>query len=82
MNRLPERIVAIAMLVAVAAFAFLNAGQRVTVDLGFHVFHHVRLTIVVYGALLLGMLAMFVLGLRHDLRVRRLLREQLERDEH
>lgn len=78
MNRIPERIAAVIMLVAVAILAFLNAGQRVDLNLGFHVFYQVRLSLVIYAALLLGMFSMFVLGLRHDLHVRRILRDTMK----
>jgi uncharacterized integral membrane protein len=73
---------AILLLVAIlaGAFAYLNGGERIALNLGFTVLFRVPLSIVVFGAFLLGMIVMFLLGLRHDLRVRRVLRE-IERSE-
>jgi uncharacterized integral membrane protein len=53
-----------------AGFALLNRGERVAVDLGLVHFYRASLTLVVLGAFLAGMLAMLLLGLRHDRRVR------------
>ncbi|HET7275265.1 MAG TPA: hypothetical protein VFI91_08775 [Longimicrobiaceae bacterium] len=66
--------VAIALLAAV--FAYLNAGERVAVNLGVVYLYRLPLSGVVFGVFLLGMVAMFLLGIRHDLRVRRALEEQ------
>ncbi|HEX7091426.1 MAG TPA: hypothetical protein VF192_14905 [Longimicrobiales bacterium] len=80
MSRLPERVAALLLLAALAGFAYFNAGERVTLRLGVFVITGVPLSIVITGAALLGMLAMFVVGLRTDLRVRRLLRDRLARE--
>lgn len=80
MSRLPERLAALLILTAVAGFAYFNAAERVTLHLGLLVLHRVPLSLVITGAAFLGMLAMFVVGLRVDLRVRRLLRERLARE--
>ena len=80
MSRLPERVAALLLLAALAGFAYFNAGERVTLRLGVFVIAGVPLSIVITGSALLGMLAMFVVGLRADLRVRRLLRDRLARE--
>jgi uncharacterized integral membrane protein len=58
-----------------AAFAYLNADERVAIHLGSVVFYQVPLVAVVFAAYVLGMMTMFALGLRHDLRVRKVLRQ-------
>lgn len=57
-------------------FAYLNGAERITLNLGLAILYQVRLVPVVFGAFVLGMIMMFLVGLRHDLRVRRLLRER------
>ncbi len=66
-------LVAVALLAA--GFAYLNGAERVSVHLGFTVLYRVPLTIVVFVAFILGMLVMFGVSLRQDLRIRRALRE-------
>lgn len=66
---------------AAAAFAYLNSGERVSIHLGFFVLFRVPLAALTFGAFLAGMVTMFLLGLRHDLRVRRRLREYQVREE-
>lgn len=56
-------------------FAYLNGEERITLNLGFTIYYRVRLVPIVFGAFILGMIAMFLLGLRHDMQVRRALRE-------
>lgn len=63
-------------------FAYFNTGERVTLNLGVTVIYQVRLVPVVFGAFVLGMIAMFLVGLRHDMRVRRHLRERRLLHEH
>jgi uncharacterized integral membrane protein len=58
-----------------ALFASFNSGERVALNLGFAVFYRVPLVPLIFLAFLIGMTTMFLLGLRHDLRVRRALRE-------
>ncbi|HYJ78699.1 MAG TPA: lipopolysaccharide assembly protein LapA domain-containing protein [Longimicrobiaceae bacterium] len=58
------------------AFAFLNRGETVSLRLGVATFHQAPLAIVAFLAFMFGMLSMLVLGLRQDLRLRRLLRER------
>lgn len=71
---------ALAIVVA-GAFAYLNSGERVAVHLGLFVLFRVPLTALVFVTFLLGMIAMFLIGLRHDLRVRRLLRQYQVQEE-
>lgn len=65
-------------------FAALNAGQLITLRLGFTTLYGVSLSTTVFAALILGMVVMLLVGLRSDLRVRRILLERLadeDRDE-
>lgn len=62
-------------------FAALNAGQRVTLRLGVYTFYRVPLTVVAFGALILGMVVMLLAGVYSDLRVRRILRERLAEED-
>lgn len=66
---------------AAAGFAYLNSGERVSVHLGFLVLFRVPLVVLTFVTFLAGMVTMFLLGLRHDLRVRRRLREYQVREE-
>jgi len=59
--------------VALGWFAYANLGEAVDLRLGLFTLRDVPLPIVVYGALLVGMLAMLGLGLRADLRTRQAL---------
>lgn len=60
------------------AFAVANGDQHVTVELGVVTLSSVSLPVLVFGSVLLGMLAVFVAGLRADLRTRRTLRRYRE----
>jgi hypothetical protein len=72
-----RRKVGIAALVLFAAlFSFLNAGEMVSVNLGFTVFYRISLVGLVFAVFLFGMLTMFLFGLRHDRRMRAALRER------
>jgi uncharacterized integral membrane protein len=62
-------------------FAALNGTQRVTLRLGFVTLYQVPLTLVAFGALVLGMLLMFVSSIQSDLKVRRILRERLAQED-
>jgi hypothetical protein len=83
MNRVGKawgRWIAVALLVMVAAFfSFLNAGERVTLHVGFVTLYRISLVGLVFGAFLLGMVSMFLFGLGYDRRVRAALREQYNR---
>ena len=64
----------IAFLIAVAAlFSFLNAGERVTMNVGLITFYRISLVGVVFSVFLLGMVAMFLFGIQQDRRLRTLL---------
>lgn len=67
----------LAIAVLAAVFARLNSGEALTLRLGFHTFYRVPLVPFVLGMFLLGMITMFLLGLRHDRKVRRVLRERV-----
>ena len=58
-------------------FASLNSSHRVTLRLGFVTLLGVPLTVVVFGAVILGMLVMLGAGVQSDLKVRRILRARL-----
>jgi hypothetical protein len=53
-----------------AALAWLNRGERVAIDVGPVTFYRAPLAVVLLLVFLAGMLAMLLLGLRHDRRVR------------
>jgi uncharacterized integral membrane protein len=76
-SRLLTGLGVLAVLVASMTFAGLNGGQRVTLRLGFTTFYRVPLSVVAFGALILGMVIMLLAGISSDLRVRRILRERL-----
>lgn len=64
------------------AFAAANGGQVVRVELGITTLRNVSLPVVVFGSVLLGMVVVFLAGIRADLRTRKVLRRyrrQLER---
>jgi uncharacterized integral membrane protein len=63
------------------SFAALNGNQQVTLRLGFVTFYRVPLSVVAFGALVLGMLLMLVTGIQSDLKVRRILRERLAQED-
>lgn len=58
-----------------AVFASFNSRERVALSLGFTEVYRVSLVVLIFVAFLAGMITMFLLGLRHDLRVRQALRE-------
>lgn len=68
----------LAVAAVAAAFASLNRGERVVVELGFATFYRVPLTGVVFVAFVVGMGAMMLLSLRQDLALRRELRARSE----
>jgi uncharacterized integral membrane protein len=57
-------------------FAYFNAGERTTLSLGFTTIYQVSLVRLVLGSFVLGMLAMFLVGLRQDMQLRRELRDR------
>lgn len=80
--KLASRVVAF-VLVALVAFWFTAENSRELVNVDLFLFRvRASLPLVVFGSMLVGMVAVFLVGLRADLRVRRLLaryREALER---
>ena len=58
-------------------FASLNSSHRVTLRLGFVTLLGLPLTVVVFGAVILGMVVMLGAGVQSDLKVRRILRARL-----
>jgi hypothetical protein len=70
----------VVLLVGIAGlFSFLNAGERVTLNVGVTILYRISLVGLVFSAFLLGMVAMFLFGLRHDRRIRAALRDQRTR---
>lgn len=63
------------VVVGAGLFAYLNGGERVTLHLGFTTLYRIPLVGLVFTSFILGMAAMFLVGLEHDMRVRQLLRE-------
>ena len=64
---------------AAAFFSFLNSNERATLDLGFTVLYRISLVGLVFGSFLLGMITMFLFGLRYDRKVREALRDPTRR---
>ncbi len=63
-----------AVLIALLAwFAYANSGQAVDLRLGIFTLRGLSLPVVVYGAVIVGMLLMIVVSLRGDLHTRRAL---------
>ncbi len=54
-------------------FAAANASERVMLHFGIVTLRSVSLPVVVFVAVLMGMISVFLVGLRADLRVRELL---------
>lgn len=79
MNGIAGRIAIILGSSAVAAlFAWLNMGERVTLRLGIVTLRSIPLSTVVFLSILVGMLLVFVAGLRADLKTRRMVRRYRE----
>ena len=81
MSRLLTAAGLVLLVAGVLWFAALNGAQRVTIDLGFITLYYVPVTLVAFGALLAGMLIMFVAGIRSDLKVRKILRDRFDAQE-
>lgn len=65
------------LLLISSVFAALNGDRRVSIDFGVGMMHRVPVTFVVFGSVLMGMLVMLAVGVRSDLKVRRILKERL-----
>jgi uncharacterized integral membrane protein len=77
MSRLVGILTAVLIVVVAMVFAALNAGNLVTVNLGFFTLYRAPVTLVAFGGLFTGMVVMFATGVHTDLKVRRILRERL-----
>lgn len=71
MNGAARWLPVVGVTLAASLFAWLNRGERVVVDVGVATFYRAPFTVVFFLAFLAGMVSMLLLGLRHDLRVRR-----------
>ena len=78
MTRLLGVLALLCVLVAATAFAVLNGGHRVTLDLWIVTFYRVPVAFVAFGGLFVGMFAMLLAGIHTDLKVRRILKGRLE----
>ncbi len=79
MNGLAGRVLTIVTCSILAAlFAWLNAGESATLRLGFTTLRSVPLSAIVFGSILFGMALLFTVGLRADLRTRRMLKRYRE----
>ena len=81
MSRWAGTVAVLVVLALSMAFAAVNGGQRVTLRLGLLTLYRVPVTVVAFGALILGMLVMLVASIHSDLRVRRILRERLAEED-
>ena len=80
-SRILSGLGVVLVLAGTMAFAALNSGARVTLDLGFTTLYRIPVVYVAVGGLLTGMLVMLVAGIRSDLKVRRILRERLREED-
>jgi uncharacterized integral membrane protein len=64
--------------VLASLFTWFNAGELVTLRLGFVTLRSVSLSAVVFGSILFGMALLFFAGLRADLKTRRMLERYRE----
>jgi hypothetical protein len=78
MTRFIGPLAVLFVLVVSILFAGLNGAERVTVNLGVGILYGVRLTLVGFTGLFVGLMVMLVAGVRSDLKVRALLRQRLE----
>ena len=81
MTRFLGLLAVLVVLVVSFAFGSMNAGQRVTLDLGLFVLYRVPVTVVAFGGLFTGMVVMLVAGINTDLKVRGILRRRLEEED-
>jgi uncharacterized integral membrane protein len=76
---IPGRIAIVLGSSALAAlFAWLNMGERVTLRLGIITLRSIPLSAVVFLSILIGMSVVFAVGLRADLKTRRMVRRYRE----
>lgn len=75
MSSIGRRMLFVAAFSALAAlFAVQNGGVRVPVHLGVVSLRSVSLPVLVFSSVIVGMLLVFLAGLRADLKTRRMLR--------
>jgi hypothetical protein len=75
-----KRVFTVGGLILVAAiFSFLNADERIAINIGFTVLYRLSLVGVIFSVFLMGMLTMFLFSLRQDRVVRDALRTQAYR---
>jgi len=80
-SRLAGAVGVLVVLALVMVFAALNGGQLVTLRFGVATLYSVSITVVAFGALILGMVVILVAGIHSDLKVRRILRERLAEED-
>lgn len=68
----------VVLVAAATAFAALNGGQRVRVDLGLFTLPGVSVPVLVFASVAVGMVVCILAGARADLRNRRRLRRYRE----
>ena len=66
------------LLVVSSLFAAQNGDRRVSLEFGWFTLARIPVPFVVFGSVLLGMLVMLAVGVRGDLKVRRILRDRLQ----
>jgi hypothetical protein len=65
-----------AIVILAGVFSWFNSGESAALHFGLFNVYQIPVVTIFYVSFLLGMGTMFLLGLRHDLRIRRLLRER------
>ena len=79
MNGMLGRVAIVAGCSMLAAlFAWLNAGERVTLRFGLFTLRSIPVSAVVFAAIFVGMAMLFLAGLRADLRTRRMIQRYRE----
>jgi uncharacterized integral membrane protein len=77
MSRLAGILTAVSVVLLSMAFAALNAGNSVTLNLGLFTLYRAPVALVAFGGLFVGMVVMFATGVHTDLKVRGVLRDRL-----
>jgi uncharacterized integral membrane protein len=75
-SRFAGPVAVIGVVILAIAFAAQNGSERVTLNLGIVVLYGVPVTMVAFGGLFIGMLAMLGAGIQSDLKVRAILRQR------
>lgn len=71
-----QRLATVVLVLLSALFSFLNAGERVSVNLGVATIYQISFVGLVFAAFILGMLTMFLFGIRQDRQIRDVLRDE------